>query len=132
MRVDSGPVPLENRIRPLACGFVLASGGSVVFVDQDRTRASHVPARRLLSVVHEFAEEGDALLGSWLRRYQFCRDDDSAARAHVQRVGGQYIDQYFELVLQFVAPNGMVRPSPTLGGSPRQRRSCETGFAATS
>jgi hypothetical protein len=48
----------------------------------DRTRASHVPARRLLSVVHEFAEEGDALLGCW------------------------YIDQYFELVLQFVAPNG--------------------------
>jgi len=28
------PVPLENRIRLLACGFVVASGGSAVFVDQ--------------------------------------------------------------------------------------------------
>ena len=28
------PVPLENRIRVLACGFVVASGGSAVFVDQ--------------------------------------------------------------------------------------------------
>jgi len=28
------PVPLENRIRLLACGFVMASGGLAVFVDQ--------------------------------------------------------------------------------------------------
>jgi hypothetical protein len=28
------PVPLENRIRLLACGFVEASGGSAIFVDQ--------------------------------------------------------------------------------------------------
>jgi hypothetical protein len=28
------PVPLENRICLLACGFVVASGGSAVFVDQ--------------------------------------------------------------------------------------------------
>jgi hypothetical protein len=37
------PVALENRIRLLACGFVVASGGSAVFVDQPVQYAAQVP-----------------------------------------------------------------------------------------